>query len=674
MFAVADTNISSEEIKLLATAFNAHQPIAIIDRSGLIIKANKAFSDLTGYELRELAGRNIRMLRSYKQGDLFYKELWLGLKARGFWEGEMWNKTHNGDVPHHVRITAVSDENNRFTHYVAFYEDLTSAYEQQHYLERKAQEESSLSILMALSLDDVPMYDYLNQFQARLMHHHHWQWRFLALYQPTSIGLKPQIQHGSCANTPCIKIPMTMDLCQTVIDQGSPQILSMTMDTQTHCAIEQDHAAYAVPLQHAGKPSVLLVYLPKHILKTSENRTFIHRVVHILGMGINKRLTEQALIEARDKAERASQAKSNLLSSVSHELRTPLNAILGFAQLLQDEPMESGQKESVSEIYLAGRHLLAMVNDILDLARIESGQVRLNTEVISVARELESSLALLQPLAEKQSLQLDIDLAINPDQEVLADRVRLRQVIFNLLSNAIKYNRPGGRVSVYLQIPEKGFVRIQVIDNGIGIPEGKQQGLFQVFNRLGAESTNVEGTGIGLALCKRLVEMMHGRISYKPNPEGGSIFWIDLPVNEQNKSPEDKSRRFNILCVDDDPIHLKLLENALQARADIRLFTENNASYAVDLAQKHPLDLILLNTDMPDLSGLEVIEILKVSPKTATIPIIAIAQNTQPEVVKAHLQAGFSEYFTKPLSMDKLLLIIDQLQTEDDQLIAASNN
>ncbi|WP_176330190.1 PAS domain-containing hybrid sensor histidine kinase/response regulator [Oceanospirillum sanctuarii] len=674
MFAVANTDISSEEIKLLATAFNAHQPIAIIDRSGIIIKANEAFAELTGYGLNELAGRNIRMLRSEKQGDHFYKELWLGLKDKGFWEGEMWNKTRNGDVPHHVNITAVQDDTGRFTHYVAFYEDLTTTYEHQHYLERKAQEESSLSILMALSLDSVPMHEYLGQSQARIMHHHNWQWRFLALYQPTSIGLKPQIQHGGCANNPCIKIPMTLELCQKVIDQGSPQILPMNIEDTTHCIIEQDHVAYAVPLQHAGQPSVLLLYLPERILNTTENRTFIHRIVHVLGMGINKRLTEQALIEARDKAEKASQAKSNLLSSVSHELRTPLNAILGFTQLLQDEPMEEEQKESVNEIHVAGKHLLAMVNDILDLARIESGRVRLNTEVVPLAKELESSLLLVQPLAEEHQLKLEVDLSANPDQQVLTDRVRIKQVLFNLLSNAIKYNHHGGTVKIRLQNRDKGFVRIQVIDSGIGIPEDKQQDLFEAFNRLGAESTNVEGTGIGLALCKRLAEMMHGQIGYKPNPDGGSIFWIDLPDSHPKEEPQDTASRFNILCVDDDPIHLKLLENALQSREDIRLFTENNASYAVDLAQKHPLDLILMNTDMPDLSGLEMLEILQVSPQTATIPIVAIAEDAQPETVNQHLQAGFAEYFTKPLSMDKLLLIIEQLQMEQENLIAVSSS
>lgn len=674
MLAASPTSSNSEEIKLLATAFNSHQPIAIIDRSGLIIKANQAFCELTGYRLTELTGRNIRMLRSDKQNDNFYKEIWLGLKREGFWEGEMWNNTRNGDVPHHVNITAVSDDNGRFTHYVAFYEDLTRIYEHQHLLERKAKEETSLSVLMALSLDDSDMFSYLNNSQAQIRHHHNWQWRYMALYQPTSIGLKAQVQHGDCVNSPCVKIPMTLELCQRVIEHGVPQIIPMTGETESSCVIEFSHVAYAVPLQHAGQPSVLVLYLPKKQLKNLEYKTFIHRIVHVLGMGINKRLTEQALIDARDKAEKASQAKSNLLSSVSHELRTPLNAILGFSQLLQDDALEEHQQESVNEINTAGKHLLAMVNDILDLARLESGRVRLNTEVILLADKLQNTLSQLIPLAEEKGVTMAVNISANPEQEVLADRIRLQQVLYNLLSNAIKYNRKAGHVEIRLSTPDSGFARLEVVDTGIGIPEDKQQDLFKAFNRLGAEGTNVEGTGIGLALCKRLSEMMHGRIGYTPNPEGGSIFWVDLPDANAELQSRQAGSRFNILCVDDDPIHLKLLENALQAREDIRLFTENNASYAVDLAQKHPLDLILLNTDMPDLSGLEVLEILQVSPQTATIPIIAIAHDSQPDKINEHLQAGFTEYFSKPLSMDKLLLIIEQLQTEQENLIAVSSS
>lgn len=674
MLAPSITHTSADEIRLLATAFNSHQPIAIIDRSGLIIKANRAFGELVGYSLSELTGRNIRMLRSSQQKDHFYKELWLGLREKGYWEGEMWNRTRQGDVPHHVNITAVSDDDGRFTHYVAFYEDLTSTYEHQHLLERKAQEETSLSILMALSLDDSGMHDYLNQSQIQVRHNHQWEWRFLALYQPTSIGLKAQVQHGSCVNNPCIKIPMTQQLCQQVIEQGSPQVLPMKMDKLGECMIERDHVVYAVPLQHAGQPSVLVLYLPERVLDNLESQTFIHRIVHVLGMGINKRLTEQALIEARDRAEKASQAKSNLLSSVSHELRTPLNAILGFTQLLLDETLEGQQQESVEEIHIAGKHLLAMVNDILDLARIESGRVRLNTEVVPLAEELESSLTLVQPLAEERQLRLTIDLSANPQQEILADRVRLKQVLFNLLSNAIKYNHIGGSVSIRLSMADRGFARIQIVDTGIGIPEEKQQHLFEAFNRLGAESTNVEGTGIGLALCKRLAEMMHGRIGYRPNPDGGSIFWIDLPDNQEVTPTAHEGSRFNILCVDEDPVHLRLLETALQSRDDIRLFTENSASYAIDLAQKHPLDLILLNTDMPDLTGLEVMEILQAGKQTATIPVVAIAQDADPESMHQHLQAGFTEYFTKPLSLDKLLLVIEQLQNEQEQILALSTS
>ena len=661
-----DAQLAPEDIRLLATAFNAHQPIAIIDRTGVIIKANQAFSDLTGYRLNELHNRNISILRSEKQDESFYQELWLGLKKQGFWEGELWNRTRNGDTPHHVNITAVTDEQGRFTHYVAFYEDLTGSYEQQHYLQRKAREESTLSILMALSLDSVSITDYLNQCQARLQHHHHWQWRFLALYQPTSIGLRAQLQHGSCSDTPCVKVPLTLKVCQQVIDQGIPQILPMQQQEETRCLIEQDHIAYAVPLQQTGQPSVLLLYLPEAILDTSEARAFIHRVVHVLGMGINKRMTEQALIEAKERAEKASQAKSSLLSSVSHELRTPLNAILGFSQLLQDDELTEQQTEAVREIHTAGSHLLAMVNDILDLARIESGRVSLNSEALELTPELNACLASVQPMAERQQLQIRLKQTDTSDT-IIADRVRLKQVLLNLLSNAIKYNRPGGRVELSQETCSNGMLRLNILDTGIGIAEEKQQYLFQAFNRLGAEQSDIEGSGIGLALCQRLTHMMQGRIGYRPNPEGGSIFWLELPQQQAQAVP-DQPRRFNILCVDDDPLHLQLLENALQSRDDIRLFTENNASYALDRVQKQPPDLILLYTDMPDLNGLEILEILQAGKQSAEIPVLAITPDSEAERIQSYLQAGFIECFTKPLSLDKLLLMVDQLQQEQQQL------
>lgn len=664
----------SEELKLLASAFDAHQAAAILDRNGGFIKVNQAFCQQTGYPMSQLRGQNIRMLRSSRQQDDDYRDMWLALYEQGYWQGELWHNLKSGEALYHVNITAVTDSQGHFTHYVAFYEDQSEIYYQQKLLEQKAQQESSLGILMALSLDDLPMQEFLSQCQSQLNLNHDWQWSLLGLYQVSSIGLQTIVQHGACQNSQCTKLPITLKLCQQVLDQGLPKELSLDSNQTEPCRIENSHTLYAVPLRQNGQPAVIVMNLPKHVIKTAEQKAFVHRIIHVLGMGINKRLTEQALIEARDRAEQASRAKSQLLSSVSHELRTPLNAILGFSQLLLDDDLSTHQQENVEEIHASGKHLLILINDILDLARMESGRMKLQTESLPADKLLQESVNVVQHLAAERDIKIHTTVA--PElPEILADRIRLKQILINLLSNAIKYNEQGGHIYLDLKLSDSGNLRFNIADTGIGIDQPKQQQLFQAFNRLGAESTPTEGTGLGLAISKRLAEMMYGRIGYQPRKPKGSEFWLELPITEaepQNLNT-DTPAHFNILCIDDDPIHLRLLEGVLQKRDDIRLFTESNASYAIDLALKQSLDLILLDMHMPDLTGHEVLEILQASPKTATIPIVAVSAENQPDFINKSLRAGFAEYLTKPLAVDKLLLLIDQLQDEQRQLLFSSD-
>lgn len=664
----------SEELKLLASAFDAHQAAVILDRNGGFIKVNQAFCQQTGYQMAQLKGQNIRILRSPRQQDDDYRDMWLALYEQGYWQGELWHNLKSGEALYHVNITAVTDDQGHFTHYVAFYEDQSEIYYHQKLLEQKAQQESSLSILMALCLDDLPMQEFLSQCQSQLNLNHNWQWSLLGLYQVSSMGLQTVVQHGVCQNSQCSKLPITFQLCQQVLDQGLPRELPLDSHQAQPCRIEHSHTLYAVPLRQNGQPAVIVMNLPKHVIQTPEQKAFVHRIIHVLGMGINKRLTEQALIEARDRAEQASRAKSQLLSSVSHELRTPLNAILGFSQLLLDDNLPSHQQENVEEIHASGKHLLILINDILDLARMESGRMKLQTESLSAEKLLRESVSVVQHLAAEREIQIHIT-AASTLPEVLADRIRLKQILINLLSNAIKYNEQRGHIYLSLEQSDSRTLRFTVADTGIGVDNQKQQQLFQAFNRLGAENTSTEGTGLGLAISKRLAEMMYGQIGYQPRQPKGSQFWLELPITQAKtiSAPNDAPAHFNILCIDDDPIHLRLLEGVLQKRNDIRLFTESNASYAIDLALKQSLDLILLDMHMPDLTGHEVLEILQASPKTATIPIVAISAENQPDFINQSLRAGFTEYLTKPLAVEKLLILIDQLQDEQRQLLFSSD-
>lgn len=659
----------SEELKLLATAFDAHQPIAILDRNGTFIRVNQAFSKLTGYPGHQLKGHNVRMLRSRRHQEQFYRDIWLNLYEKGHWQGELWNQLKEREALHHVNITAVTDEAGHFTHYVAFYEDQSEIYYQQQLLEQKARQENTLSILLALCLEDLPMQAFLSQCRRQLELKNLWSWKQLALYAIDHSGLRTVIEHGDCTDQTCQKIPMTLSLCKQVSEHQIPRELKLRSEQSEICSIEETHTLYAIPLQQSQQSCVLVLSLPSDTLSSPIQKDFVHRVVHILGMGINKRATEQALIEAREKAEQANKAKSQLLASVSHELRTPLNAILGFSQIMLSDELNEEQRENAEEIHSSGQHLLILINDLLDLARMESGRINLQIESIPIHNIIDESVSLIRQLAQTRQLTISIQSNLTDNPDILADKTRLKQVIVNLLSNAVKYNVDQGHIEVTLEQSEPAFLSVSVRDTGIGINPDYHAQMFQVFNRLGAEDSAVEGTGIGLAICKRLMQMMYGQISYQPAQPSGSIFTLDIPVASTTDRTEQHQSRFSILYIDNDPIRQQQIQTMLQQREDIRLFTENNASYALDLALKHSFDLILLDTDMPDLSAEEVLEILKASPRTATVPAVAINGAQDSSAISQSLRAGFNEYLPRPLDMEKLLLIIEQLQQEQHQLL-----
>jgi len=386
------------------------------------------------------------------------------------------------------------------------------------------------------------------------------------------------------------------------------------------------------------------------------------------------RETNIELESAKSAAETANLAKSDFLSSMSHELRSPLNAILGFAQLLESSsPLPTtSQSESIAQILQAGWHLLKLINEVLDLSVVESGRVSLSQEPVSLADVIAECHAMMEPQAQQRGIAMTfppLDLPYFVD----ADRTRLKQVLINLLSNAIKYNRERGSVELKCTASRSHHVRITVTDTGAGLPPEKVAQLFQSFNRLGQEASTEEGTGIGLVVSKRLVELMGGVIGADSTVGVGSVFWIDMRSTEapsiplsHNVSPSivptsrlAGSRIRTLLYVEDNPTNLKLVEQLIARRADIHLLSAVTGQLGIDIARASRPDVILMDINLPGISGIDAMRILRGDSATAHIPVVALSANAMPRDIERGMDAGFYRYLTKPIRIDEFMVTLN---------------
>lgn len=387
---------------------------------------------------------------------------------------------------------------------------------------------------------------------------------------------------------------------------------------------------------------------------------------------VRKRTHELSL--AKEAAEKASRVKSEFLTAMSHELRTPLNAVLGFSQLLSHDPkLTPVQHDHVQEIYAGGKHLLALVSDVLDLSKIESQQMSVKLGQLALAPLVQDCVHLLQAFADKRQIVLSVDL--QDHLHLTADPTRLRQVLLNLMSNAIKYNRPGGFVRVSARQHEAKTVQIDVVDNGRGIAEDTRAHVFEAFHRGAADRDAVEGTGVGLTITQKLVHLMHGEIGFESTPGLGSRFWVSLPGQTlaTTTSPEapDASaaiaptpatlHQHTVVCVDDNLANLRLLEHILNTRADLRVLTASSAQEGITLITQEVPDLVLLDIAMPHMSGFEVLAHLRTLPALNNTPIMAVSANAMPEDLAQGQAAGFAAYITKPIDVPALLAEVDRL-------------
>jgi PAS domain S-box-containing protein len=375
-----------------------------------------------------------------------------------------------------------------------------------------------------------------------------------------------------------------------------------------------------------------------------------------------------SLQQAKEEADRANRSKSEFLSRMSHELRTPLNAILGFGQLMEAGLNTPDQIENIEQILSAGRHLLGLINEVLDIASIEAGRITVSLESVSVDDATTAAIDLVGPLATERNIQVT---STKSNQHIRADRHRFTQVLLNLLSNAIKYNREAGRVTIDFQEEGEGKLRIKINDTGPGISAKDMERLFSSFERLEAGKTKVEGTGLGLSVCKQLVELMGGEIGVESTVGVGSTFWVKLPIAEKSDLPPDQTEEkahasvdrvesHTLLYIEDNLANLTLLQRILERRWKIKFLTAMDGTQGVALAREHLPDLILLDLYLPDISGEEVLSQLRQAKETAEIPVFIISADATSGHAERLLAAGAQAYLTKPLEVPQFLQAIEK--------------
>jgi PAS domain S-box-containing protein len=508
------------------------------------------------------------------------------------------------------------------------------------------------------------------------------QWlEAVASYHPDPEGLA--FIQALMAST---RSPVGQDLVGQVVQTGQPLLLPIVPPETVRARMKPEFWPY---LERFGMASVLIVPLRArgHIRGvvrvardqpgrpyTADDQLFLQDLADRAGLAIeNTRLYREAR-QAREAADRANLAKSEFLSRMSHELRTPLNAILGFAQLLDMERLGGRQADNVQQILRAGKHLLQLINEVLDITRIETGNLPLSPEPVLVSEVVGETLDLVESLAARWAVQ--ILTAALPHQYVQADRQRLKQVLLNLLTNAIKYNNAGGQVTVDCAAAPAQRLRIRVRDTGPGIPAEKLARLFTPFDRLGAEQSEVEGTGLGLALSRRLAEAMGGGLGVESTLGEGSVFWVELPLVE---SPVERMNRSGpltlapdaasgtprtVLYVEDNLSNLQLIEQVLSYRPAIRLLTAMQGGISLDLAREHHPDVILLDLNLPDIPGIDVLRTLQADPQTRDIRVVVVSADATPGQIERLLAAGARAYLTKPLDVPQFLKVVDELLTD----------
>lgn len=571
---------------------------------------------------------------------------------------------------------------------------------QQLIIERTAAEEATLATLLRLGLQRLTLPQQLEQTIKELMGHVPWldlTGEGAIFLQEEKNGIHVLKLVASCNLLPeqktlCAEVPFGSCLCGSSAEQAC--VLFATSDDGRHkinfdCV--EKHSHYCLPVLIQGSVAGILML---HSTFSHKNEPliedFLRRVVDVIGMSISRNKAEEQLILAKQEAEMANNAKTEFLSSMSHELRTPLNAILGFGELLKrsSKNLDADDQESLDYILSSGKHLLGLINEVLDLAKVDAGKADVFIEDVNVSEVLEKCVQLIKPL----TLQSNIAILGNWQNIhwVRADTTRLSQVLLNLLMNAVKYNRVAGKIEIDVQSLEGGRIRISVADTGIGIKLEDQSRVYEPFHRLNNIKKFTSGTGIGLNITKKLIELMGGTINFTSEQMKGSVFWIELPkgkpvtVTSLNQATElkqdvmasipDKGVARKILYVEDDQDNLILMERVINKLSNNELVSATTAEKGLELAVSHQPDLIICDINLPGMDGFEALKELRKNSETKHIPVFALSASAMPEQVTKGYEAGFSAYLTKPIQISALLSAIEGVQQEEIKKHASEQN
>jgi len=643
-----DLEDALRESKFQLITMNQHNIVSTTDPAGLVTSVNDRFCEISGYTREEILGQNHRILKSGAHPDVFYNDMWSTISQGKVWHGIICNKKKNGSE-YWVDSTIVPflDKKGKPYKYVSARTDITEL--------RQSEERFTFAVEGA--------------------GYGVWDWNV-----PSGTVKFSRIYSEMLGYAENELVPRV----DTWLNSVHPDDLG-NMQQILQDYFEGRLPKYVVELRLRCKDNSYKWILCRGTVVNQDTDENPVRMICIHIDITERKEAEQALINAREEADNANRAKSQFLSSMSHELRTPMNAIMGFSQLLQidiNSPLNGAQLGNVEEIIKAGEHLLELINEVLDLSRIEAGRIDLSIETIALNEVIAESLQLITPLADKRGIEISLmqnnveitfEELLEQHSVVRADHTRLKQVLLNLLSNAVKYNGDNGKIIIACNNTDDNQIRISISDTGDGLTEEQQAQLFKAFNRIGAEQKDIEGTGIGLVITKNIVELMGGNIGVDSVSNEGSTFWIELPhdslVPEQKKLSDKKQApqstvessevKHTVLYIEDNPANLRLVTQLLSRLPNIHMWSAHEPMLGLELAATHKPDLILLDINLPGIDGFEVLKLLRQREATRETAVIAISANAMPKDIEKGKQAGFIDYITKPINVNLFYTSID---------------